>query len=291
MGSSADMAVHPAFALLIGAIAGTVSVFGFSTLQGLVENHLRIHDTCGVLNLHGIPGIIGGVASIIASAAASGDAYSISQMLFIWSERDTRDAAKQAKLQLAFLIITLGISIITGLFCGILLSRLTYPKKFFLDSTSWETPSREVPYFFDKRGEAKHSSERSDNPAPAGAASQGLVAAEGIQLDELKNKVAYLENMLRSQRKTLRDQGRALEGLGARGSPATPAVGSAVLGSPRGFGSLEPEESQSLLRPSGSSGSVPPFGNRGGDPVANLAAMMENLAAKVNFLVEHQKNK
>lgn len=33
MGSAADMAIHPAFALLVGAIAGTISVLGFSLLQ------------------------------------------------------------------------------------------------------------------------------------------------------------------------------------------------------------------------------------------------------------------
>lgn len=33
MGTCADMGIHPAFALLIGAISGTFSVFGFAVLQ------------------------------------------------------------------------------------------------------------------------------------------------------------------------------------------------------------------------------------------------------------------
>jgi len=313
MGSAADMAVHPAFALLVGSIAGTVSVFGFSTLQGIVENKLRIHDTCGVLNLHGIPGVIGGIVSIIASAAATGNTYDHSQLAFIWAERDGRTAAYQAKLQLGFLIITLGISSISGLFCGILLSRMPYPKRFFLDNTSWETPSREVPYFFDKRGEARHSSEAATTQAPAGAASQGAVVAEGMQINDLQNKVAYLENMLRSQRKTLRDQARAIESIG--GGPVRGlATSTSTIGGPGGlagsmgttprqvsprFGNLEPEESSSLLsgsqRMTGNSGVYAPNNNNNNsnnnnnnNNFNNLASMLENLATKVNFLVENQ---
>jgi ammonium transporter Rh len=285
MGSAADMAVHPAFALLIGAIAGTISVFGFSKLQGLVESHLHIHDTCGVLNLHGIPGILGAVVSIIASAAASGDAYSFSQLTFIWWDRDQHGAAHQAKLQLAFLVITLGISIITGLFSGILLSKCSYPKKFFVDSQSWETPSRETPYFFDKRGEARHSNERPNAEAPQGAASAAVVAAEGQQLNDLQNKISQLENMLRSQRATLRAQARAIEGMGGRAT---------MTASGR---DLEPEDTQSLLRapvsPSYGQSRVPPSGPNfgGGNQNQNLATMLEALAAKVNFLVEKEKSK
>lgn len=34
IGSAADMVLHPAFALLVGAVAGTISVLGFSKIQG-----------------------------------------------------------------------------------------------------------------------------------------------------------------------------------------------------------------------------------------------------------------
>lgn len=294
MGSAADMAVHPGFALLTGAIAGTISVFGFSKLQGFVENHLRIHDTCGVLNLHGMPGVLGAIVSIIASAAATGNSYEVSQLGFIWTDRPSRGAAEQAKLQLAFLVITLGISIISGIFCGIMVSRLPYPKKFFLDSTSWDTPSREVPYYFDGRGEARHSSDAPTTQAPAGAASQTVVAAEGMQINDLQNKIQYLENMLRSQRKTLRDQARAIETISGgkvTGLASSASLGSSVGGfqtSPRGFGGLETEES-ALLSPTGRVGN-PPYAQNNNNNNNQLAAALESLASKVNLLLE-QKNK
>lgn len=152
-GSAADMAIHPSVALLIGAFAGTVSVFGFSKIQSFLERTTGIHDTCGILNLHGMPGIIGAVAAIIAAAAAPQGNYSDEQLVFIMSGRATRGPQVQACYQLAYLIITLAVSIITGVLSAILLSRLPKITKFFSDDSIFEVPHREVPYYFDERGE------------------------------------------------------------------------------------------------------------------------------------------
>ena len=35
----------------------------------------RLHDSCGVLNLHGIPGVLSGVLSIIMCVVASEEQY------------------------------------------------------------------------------------------------------------------------------------------------------------------------------------------------------------------------
>ena len=63
IGSTCDTASFGA-AMLIGVIAGAVSTFGFAILQPKVEGLLKGIDTCGVMNLHGIPGILGGLAAI-----------------------------------------------------------------------------------------------------------------------------------------------------------------------------------------------------------------------------------
>ena len=52
-GSSADLVIAPWGALLIGLIAGTVSVLGYVYLSPKLEEY-GIYDTCGVNNLHGI---------------------------------------------------------------------------------------------------------------------------------------------------------------------------------------------------------------------------------------------
>jgi ammonium transporter Rh len=59
----ASVSLVAAFA--IGAVAGLVSTFGFAVIQGPLQKHLRLVDTCGVSNLHGIPGLLGGLAALI----------------------------------------------------------------------------------------------------------------------------------------------------------------------------------------------------------------------------------
>ncbi len=63
IGSTCDVA-SPASSFVIGLVAGAISTFGFAVLQGKVESVLKGIDTCGVMNLHGIPGILGGVAAL-----------------------------------------------------------------------------------------------------------------------------------------------------------------------------------------------------------------------------------
>ncbi|KAM7136897.1 ammonium transporter Rh type A isoform 4-T4 [Molossus nigricans] len=68
VGTCADMAIHPYISMIIGSIAGMVSVLGFKFVTPLFATKLRIHDTCGVHSLHGLPGVIGGLAGIGAVA-------------------------------------------------------------------------------------------------------------------------------------------------------------------------------------------------------------------------------
>lgn len=44
-------------------------------LQELVEEWVGVHDTCGVHNLHGMPGVFAGIVGAIASAFASTEFY------------------------------------------------------------------------------------------------------------------------------------------------------------------------------------------------------------------------
>ena len=52
-------------AVIIGTLAGAVSTLGYQFVTDLLHEKLRIHDTCGVNNLHGMPGILGAVFSMI----------------------------------------------------------------------------------------------------------------------------------------------------------------------------------------------------------------------------------
>lgn len=40
-----------------------------------MEKHLKIQDTCGIHNLHAMPGVIGGIVGAITAASASIEVY------------------------------------------------------------------------------------------------------------------------------------------------------------------------------------------------------------------------
>lgn len=43
--------------------------------QPFLLDKLKIHDTCGVNNLHGMPGLFGGLLSVLIAGIASSDVY------------------------------------------------------------------------------------------------------------------------------------------------------------------------------------------------------------------------
>jgi ammonium transporter Rh len=64
IGSTCDRVSLPV-AFVIGAVAGLISTFGFAVIQDKLQKSLRLVDTCGVSNLHGIPGLLGGLAALV----------------------------------------------------------------------------------------------------------------------------------------------------------------------------------------------------------------------------------
>jgi ammonium transporter Rh len=64
IGATCNVVTAP-IAFTIGAIAGALCVFGYAVVQPKLQNMFRIVDTCGVHNLHGMPGLLGGLAAIL----------------------------------------------------------------------------------------------------------------------------------------------------------------------------------------------------------------------------------
>jgi ammonium transporter Rh len=71
IGSTCNSA-KPWQAFVIGVAAGAVCVLGYAFLQPLLEKKLKLADTCGVHNLHGMPGLFGGVAAVFVAPCAAG---------------------------------------------------------------------------------------------------------------------------------------------------------------------------------------------------------------------------
>ena len=64
IGSTCDIA-NPGMSMLIGIAAGILSTVGYSIIAPKVQKLIRGADTCGVHNLHGMPGLLGGLSAII----------------------------------------------------------------------------------------------------------------------------------------------------------------------------------------------------------------------------------
>ena len=70
MGASADY-LGPGPALVVGGLAGVISVFGYVYVTPHLCRKFGIEDTCGVHNLHGVPALLGAITSAIAIAVSS----------------------------------------------------------------------------------------------------------------------------------------------------------------------------------------------------------------------------
>ncbi|XP_068976758.1 ammonium transporter Rh type B isoform X1 [Bombus flavifrons] len=161
IGTAAGMMCKPVGALAVGALAGLLSVLGYKYLTPLIQKRLRIHDTCGVHNLHGMPGVLGGIFGALMAGLATEASYDYSLYEIFPARapnseaklaemRDNygisagfnRTAGEQAGYQLLVLVITVGIAIVSGLVTGLMMrmsicGSISEEQKFD-DEANWE---------------------------------------------------------------------------------------------------------------------------------------------------------
>jgi len=113
IGATFDHATHLE-AMIIGLIAGGISTLGFAVFQAKQEKLHKIVDTCGVSNLHGIPGIFGGLAAIFVV--------------------DGLDASAQLK----GIAVTVIIAVVAGLLSGKIISLFGTPEEIYDDALEFE---------------------------------------------------------------------------------------------------------------------------------------------------------
>ncbi|MBS1198620.1 MAG: ammonium transporter, partial [Proteobacteria bacterium] len=101
--------VSPAAAFGIGLLAGALCVVGYVYIQPALLARLKIVDTCGVHNLHGMPGILGGLIAVLVVPAG-------------------------ASAQLIGIAVTLVLAIVCGLVAGKLISLAGTTSKAYEDA-------------------------------------------------------------------------------------------------------------------------------------------------------------
>ena len=109
IGATCDFASHTQ-AIIIGIIAGVISTVGFAILQSKQQKFHKIIDTCGVSNLHGLPGLFGGLSAIVVVKGIDVSA------------------------QLKGIVFTIVIAIVAGLMCGKIISLFGRTEKVYEDS-------------------------------------------------------------------------------------------------------------------------------------------------------------
>eukprot|EP01062_Namystynia_karyoxenos_P007571 TRINITY_DN1265_c1_g1_i1.p1 TRINITY_DN1265_c1_g1~~TRINITY_DN1265_c1_g1_i1.p1 ORF type:complete len:566 (+),score=217.29 TRINITY_DN1265_c1_g1_i1:113-1810(+) len=149
VGSSSDLVIGAWPALLLGMLAGTMSVFGYNYISPWLEERFGIHDTCGVLNLHALPGLMGAIGGCISAAAVSDQVYGEDISTVFPARADgARSASEQAWYQAAATAVCLGISISSGILSAKIVtlvgSTLSPPgQNLFVDERYWEVEDDE----------------------------------------------------------------------------------------------------------------------------------------------------
>lgn len=144
VGSVCNMQIGAGGAVAIGIGAGILSVLGYRYLTPKLTK-IGILDTCGVNNLHGMPGIYSGVLSVLFAGLATSDAYGAELgTVFSGIGQNGRTIGQQALNQFLALVVTLVLSLVSGFLTG-LLSKIPAlepmkQKEWYNDEINWELP-------------------------------------------------------------------------------------------------------------------------------------------------------
>merc|ERR1719440_586966 len=105
VGAVARMNIGLGWASICGSVGGIISTLGYQYIQPFLERKIGLYDTCGVNNLHGMPGLFGSLISIVFAVTA-------------WESWMPWPKDEIALYQFASLASTLGMALVCGFFTG-----------------------------------------------------------------------------------------------------------------------------------------------------------------------------
>jgi len=144
VGSCCCLVVSPAFAMGLGAVGGIVSALGYLKLNSFVQEYAYLYDTCGVQFLHGIPGLLGGIAGAFVTYFVEfqlRDDKGIQGNLIAniyHAMGDQRDSQSQGLMQFAAVGVTMAIALLSGALTGLLTSKAGEVLTVYNDEEHWE---------------------------------------------------------------------------------------------------------------------------------------------------------
>lgn len=111
IGATARLAMGPGMALLVGLLAGTVSVYGYQYSSPFLEKKYGVFDTCGVGNLHGYPSVLGGLLSVF----------------LVYTSSDADFLVHGVGIQSLMQLIAVAATLVVAYFAGYISTLLTTP--------------------------------------------------------------------------------------------------------------------------------------------------------------------
>lgn len=163
VGSVADLSIDIYVALIIGSVAGLLSTISYLFIDPFVRRFLKLHDTCSVLSLHLIPGLLASLLSALFALVSSHKEYGndlydhyparapavntteYTEQNIKSTDGSGRSALGQAGFQLIALAISFGVALISGAITGLFLrlpifEKLSQDVEMFDDEAQWVTP-------------------------------------------------------------------------------------------------------------------------------------------------------
>ncbi|XP_006789613.2 ammonium transporter Rh type C-like 2 [Neolamprologus brichardi] len=149
-GTAAEFMLMPYGCLIVGFCCGIISTLGYIFLTPFMEKRLKIQDTCGIHNLHAMPGVVGGIVGAITAASASVEVYGhkgLENTFDFKGKFEDMVPTRQGGHQAAGLCVALCFGIGGGIIVGAILRLPIWgdpaDDNCFDDETYWEVPEEE----------------------------------------------------------------------------------------------------------------------------------------------------
>ncbi|XP_054995110.1 blood group Rh(CE) polypeptide isoform X1 [Sorex araneus] len=131
VGTACHLITSPWLAMVLGLVAGLISIGGAKCLPVCCNRVFGIHDTGGVHYTFGLPGLLGGVAYIVLIILQTN-----------WTK--TSMIGYQVLIDTGALSLAVAVGLVSGLLTGMLLNlkiwRAPHVAKYFDDQAFWEFP-------------------------------------------------------------------------------------------------------------------------------------------------------